>query len=83
MSAPWPSADRTRGGVGDLVRDVLGGSVRSAGEKSQANDPTRPIRSSARRSSGWKTTTSANRPTTAPVWRIWVRSRRLERRAAA
>jgi hypothetical protein len=30
------------------------------------------MRSRARRSSGWKITTSANRPTTAPAWRIVV-----------
>ena len=48
----------------------------SAGDRSQPNEPTRPIRSSARRSSGWKMTTRANTPTTAPVWRIWVSSRR-------
>ena len=63
------------------VGDVLG-RARSAGESSQPNEPTRPMRSSARRSSGWKTTTSANRPTTAPVWRIWVSSRRSSDRAA-
>jgi hypothetical protein len=32
------------------------------------------MRSSARRISGWKITTSANRPTTAPPWRIRVNS---------
>ena len=42
---------------------------------SQLSDPTRPIRSSPRRSSGWNTTTSANRPTTAPAWSSWVNSR--------
>ena len=36
------------------------------------------MRSSARRSSGWKTTTSANSPTTAPVSRIWVSSSSCE-----
>ena len=54
-----------------------------AGDMIQANDPTRPIRSSARRSSGWKMTTSANRPTTAPVCMIWVSSRRPSHWAAA
>ena len=42
-----------------------------------ANEPTRPIRSRARRSSGWKTTTRANRPTTAPLCRIWVSRMKL------
>ena len=35
-------------------------------------DPTRPIRSSARRISGWKMTTRANRPTTAAPCRMAV-----------
>ena len=33
------------------------------GENAQPSEPTRPIRSSARRSSGWKMTTSASKPT--------------------
>ena len=75
ISAPWPSADSpaaaraTSLATSSAVRD-------SGGESSQPNEPTRPIRSRARRSSGWKTTTSAKRPTTAPACRIWVSRRR-------
>ena len=82
ISAPWPSADicaaawATSSATCSTAR-------RSAGEKSQLNDPTRPMRSSARRSSGWKTTTRANSPTTAPACRICVSSWSWKKRAAA
>ena len=49
---------------------------------SQASDPNRPMRSRARRNSGWKTTTSANRTTGVPTWRIWLSSRRSKSWAA-
>ena len=46
------------------------------GESAQPSDPTLPMRSRARRSSGWKMTTRASRPTTAPVCMMPESSRR-------
>jgi hypothetical protein len=80
MRAPWPSADSSDAARATSV--ATWSVVRSSAERSQRIEPTRPIRSSARRISGWNTTTSANRPTTAPVSRIWVSSRSWSRRAA-
>ena len=76
MSAPWPSADSAAAARATSVGDDLDRPI--LGRHQPASEPTRPIRSSARRSSGWKTTTSANSPTTAPVSRIWVSSRSAE-----
>ena len=59
-----PSADRSAAAL--ATSSATWPTAReSAGDSSQASDPTRPIRSSARRISGWKMTTRANRPTTA------------------
>ena len=80
MSAPWCSADSSAAARGTSVATTS--EARSSAEISQPSEPTRPMRSSARRSSGWNTTTSANRPTTAPVSRICVSSRRFRMRAA-
>ncbi len=52
-------------------------------ENAQPIEPTRPMRSSPRRSSGWKMTTSASRPTTAPVSRIPESNRRSSSWASA
>jgi hypothetical protein len=80
IRAPWPSADSTL--AARATSFATSSAWRLSADTSQPNEPTRPIRSRTRRSSGWKITTSAKRPTTAPVSRIWVSSRRLRIRAA-
>ena len=54
MRAPWPSADSSTAARATAAA-TCSASGFSAG-KSQASEPTRPIRSRARRSSGWKIT---------------------------
>ena len=71
-------AELLRSEIGSGLRNNRRGSfdVRCVpGTNSQPKLPTRPMRSSPRRSSGnWKTTTMARRPTTAPACRIRDRS---------
>ena len=81
MSAPCREPARMRAArlISRATRSALATSVLT---KKRFTEPIRPICSSARRSSGWKTTTTAKRPTTAAV-SISRRSRTKSSRIAA
>ena len=69
ISAPCPSAESSAAARATSLA-TWSTARASAPGRTHPIDPTRPILSSARRISGWKITTSANRPTTAPPCRI-------------
>ena len=75
MSAPVRDA-ASEAAVRASVRGTVSSASPRRRESAQPSEPTRPMRSRPRRSSGWKMTTSASSPTTAPVWRMPDSSRR-------
>ena len=67
ISAPCRDPASSRA-ARETSRATVSAADTSEDTKRRFSEPIRPICSSPRRSSGWKTTTTAKRPTTAPAW---------------